>query len=119
MKLRNLCDLEYYGRANKTMILFFSRCSAETSQRKVKPLDYSHGVKQQGNAELQGTGRQEGPLFTSGVIMLCCAVETPGKHYFSIVFLHPVFVRSGCLEPLALHLDREIYMTNFKLVNCS
>lgn len=41
------------------------------------------------------------------------------KNSFSVLFLHPVPTRSGSLEPLVLHPDMEIAMTNFKLVNCA
>lgn len=118
VELRNLCDPEYYGKWDKTAILFFSRFSAETSWSEVKPPVIAlHGAKQQGSVESWGEGAAG-----RNIIHIRCdhALFRPRwKDYFSIVSLHPVFMRSGCLEPLGLHIAREIRMTNFKLVNCA
>lgn len=75
MELKNLCELEYYGKADKTAVLFFSRFSAETSWSKVKPLEIaSHGVKQQGSTELQGDGAAGRTIIHTRCdhVMLCC-----------------------------------------------
>lgn len=118
VELKRLRELEYYIKGDKTAVLFFSRFSAETSWSKVKPLEIaSHRVKQQGSAALQGDGAGRKDHY-SHQVWLCYAVLRPcWKDYFSTVFLHRVFMRPGCLETLDLHLAREIWMTNLKLVN--